>query len=278
MIIKDLEIIAVQRPGNESEQGRGEFLVTPLHMFPDYREMLGSNFVGIRGGPIDAVLVRVKTDEGIEGIASVGVGNGAAVYVLEHHLKEIVRGQNPFDVELLWEKMFRSMLNYGRKGVVLEAISAIDIALWDILGKATGQPVYNLLGGKTRDRIRLYASRLYATEDLDALAAEAESLVKQGFTAFKQRFGYGPQDGPRGMRKNLELVRAVRSAIGSETELMADAYMGWDTSYSVRMIRLLEDAGMNLRWVEVPLIPDDVDGYTRIRRAVKQIFIYKIMV
>src|SRR6266436_8813187 len=109
------------------------------------------------------------------------VGNGAAAYILEHHLKPIVLGQNPFDVELLWEKMFRSTLNYGRKGVVLEAISAIDIALWDILGKATGQPVYNLLGGKTREKIRVYASRLYAHKDLELLASQARTFCKQGF-------------------------------------------------------------------------------------------------
>jgi len=269
MIIKDIETIAARRPVGESGQGRGDFLVTPLHIFPDYHELLGTDFVGIRGGPIDAVLVRVKTDEGLEGLGSVGVGNGAAIYILEHHLKAIVAGQNPFDVESIWEKMFRSTINYGRKGVVLEAISAIDIALWDIMGKTTGQPVYNLLGGKTRDRIRVYASRLYATKDLDALAAQAEGFVKQGFTAFKQRFGYGPQDGPRGMRQNLELVQTVRGVIGPECELMADAYMGWDVSYAVRMIRLLEDAGVNLRWVEEPLIPDDIDGYAYIRRSVQ---------
>ena len=138
--------------------------------------------------------------------------------------------QNPFDLELLWEKMFRGTLNYGRKGVVLEAISAIDIAIWDNLGKATGQPVYNLLGGKTRERIPVYASRLYAHQDLDWLAAQADSFRKRGFRAMKQRFGYGPQDGLPGMRRNVELVRTVRDAVGPDIELMADAYMGWDVT------------------------------------------------
>src|SRR5262249_56134670 len=101
----------------------GDFLVTPLHIFPDYRELLGTDFVGIRGGPIDAVLVRVKTDEGIEGIGSVGVGNGAAVYILEHHLKAIVLGPNPFNVHSILQKIFRSTINYGRKGGVVERIS-----------------------------------------------------------------------------------------------------------------------------------------------------------
>src|SRR5580658_10464756 len=138
--------------------------------------MLDKRSVGLRGGPAYAVLVRVSTSTGLSGIGSVGVGNGAAAYVIEHHLKQLVEGENPFDVEFLWEKMFRSTLNYGRKGLVLEAISAIDIAFWDILGKATAQPVYNLLGGKTRDRIRVYASRLYAHTDLELLASQAQAF------------------------------------------------------------------------------------------------------
>jgi L-rhamnonate dehydratase len=146
----------------------------------------------------------------------VGAANGHALYTIENHLKYVVLGQNPFDVEVLWERMFRESINYGRKGMAIEAISAIDIALWDIMGKATGQPVYNLLGGRTRERIRAYASRLYATEDLGALAAEAQAFLDQGFTAMKQRFGYGPRDGARGMRRNLELVKTVREVVGTD--------------------------------------------------------------
>ncbi len=266
--ISGLEIILIGRPPELTQGNDGEFLVTPLHTFPDYEKILGDHFVGLRGGPVYAVLVRVTTDQGIEGIGSAGVGNGAAAYVLEHHLKPIVLGQNPFDVELLWEKMYRSTLNYGRKGLVIEAISAIDIALWDILGKATGQPVYNLLGGKTRERIPVYASRLYAHKDLDALAFQADSFRKQGFKAMKHRFGYGPRDGLEGMRQNLELSRTVRNAVGPDIEVMADAYMGWDVIYAIRMIRMLEDAGLNLKWIEEPVIPDDIEGYARIRREV----------
>jgi L-alanine-DL-glutamate epimerase-like enolase superfamily enzyme len=264
MVISGLEVILIGRPPELTQGLPGEFLVTPLHAFPDYQSMFGGQFVGLRGGPVYAVLVRVTTDEGLEGIGSAGVGNGAAAYVLEHHLKPIVVGQNPFNVELIWEKMFRSSMNYGRKGLVLEAISAVDIAIWDILGKATNQPVYNLLGGKTRERIPVYASRLYAHTDLDLLASQAAAFKAQGFSAMKQRFGYGPRDGLAGMQRNLELIQAVRNAIGPEIELMADAYMGWDASYAIRMIRMLEHAGLNLKWIEEPVIPDDIDGYAQI--------------
>ena len=268
MKIASVETIAIGRPPGLGQGGEGEFLVSPLSILPADGNLTGDCFVGLRGGDVYAVLVKVQTDEGIHGVGSVGVGSGAAEYVIRQHLAPLVVGRDPFDVELLWETMFRSTLNYGRKGLVLEAISAVDIALWDIMGKATGQPVYNLLGGRTRDKIQVYGSRLYAFEDLDKLSAQARALVDQGFRAVKQRFGYGPRDGAAGMRKNLELVRTVRQAVGPDVDMMADAYMGWDPSYAIRMIRTIEDAGLALRWVEEPVIPDDIDGYARIRRSV----------
>src|SRR5215471_510535 len=269
MRIVDMDVSPLRVPTGAGVAESGEFLITPMHVFADYRRILGAGFVGLRGGPVGGIVVRLITDDGLEGIGTVGVGNGSALYILEHSLRPIVTGANPFDVELLWEKMFRATLYFGRKGTALEAISAVDIALWDLMGKATGQPVYNLLGGRTRDTIRVYASRLYANEDLDRLAAETRSFVARGFTALKQRFGYGPRDGVPGMRKNLALVKCVRDAAGPDVEIAADCYMGWDVPYAIRMIRMIEDAGLNLAWVEEPVIPDDVKGYARIRCAVK---------
>lgn len=269
MQISGMEVSAVRPPFGGAVAERGEFLVTPLNVFDDQAGMLGEGFVGLRGGPVGAVIVTLRTDDGLEGYGSAGVGNGAALYILEQSLRPIVLGANPFDVELLWEKMFRSTINFGRKGVALEAISAIDIALWDLMGKATGQPVYNLLGGRTRDRIAVYASRLYANRDLGRLAREAASFRKQGFTAVKQRFGFGPRDGARGMQANLALLRTVRDAVGPDVEIAADAYMGWDVPYAIRMIRMIEDAGLNLAWIEEPVIPDDIDGYAKVRREVR---------
>ena len=231
--------------------------------------MLGGGFVGLRGGPVGAIIVRLRTTDGVEGYGTVGVGNGSALYILEQSLKPIILGANPFDVETLWERMFRSTLYFGRKGTAIEALSAVDIALWDLMGKITGQPVYNLLGGRTRDKIRVYASRLYANHDLEQLAAEARALISRGFTAVKQRFGFGPRHGRPGMLRNLELVKTVREAIGPQVDLMADAYMGWDVPYAIQMIHMLEDAGVNLAWIEEPVIPDDIPGYAQIRKAVR---------
>ncbi len=214
------------------------------------------------------LVVRVETDAGLTGLGNVLVAAGPVARIIEQYLTPVLVGQDPFAVELLWERMFRATLNFGRKGAAIEAISGVDIALWDIMGHATGQPVYNLLGGRTRERIRCYASALYATSDLDALAREAAGYKAQGFTAMKQRIGYGPADGPAGMRKNLELIKSVRQAVGPDVELAADAYMGWTVPYAVRMIHMIEDAGLDLAWLEEPVLPDQLAGYAEIARAV----------
>ena len=263
MKITDLRVIPIGSMGVAPPKGVGNVLVTPSSIFYEPQVNRASG-----GSPVSAVLVEVVTDAGIVGVGAVGAALGNAIFTIENHLKYAVLNQNPFDVELIWERMFRENINYGRKGMVIEAISAIDIALWDIMGKATGQPVYNLLGGRTRQKIQAYASRLYATEDLEALAAEAQGYVDQGFTTMKQRFGYGPRDGLKGMRRNLELVKTVREVIGPDIELAADAYMGWTVPYAIRMIKMLEDAGLNLAWVEEPVMPDDIAGYAQIAAEV----------
>ena len=143
--------------------------------------------------------------------------------------------------------MYRQTMAFGRKGVAMVAISAIDIALWDIMGKYAKQPVFKLLGGRTKQKIPVYASRLYS-QPLNELRAEAELYKSQGYRAMKLRFGWGPVDGAAGMQRNVELVRTVREVVGDEIDVMADAYMGWNLDYARRMIPLLEP--FHLRWLE----------------------------
>ncbi|HKG26360.1 MAG TPA: enolase C-terminal domain-like protein [Thermomicrobiales bacterium] len=269
MRITSVEVIPIRTPdeGLREAPKRSWWVTTPFSHFTAAHDLHKT----IHGTPPDGVenlVVRITTDDGLTGLGNVMVGVAAARSIIEFHLAPILLGASPFDRELLWETMFRSTLNYGRKGAAIAAISGVDIALWDLVGHATGQPVYNLLGGRTRERIRCYASQLYATTDLDGLAAEARDLVAQGFTALKQRIGYGPADGPAGVRKNLELIRTVRDAVGPDVELAADAYMGWTVPYAVRMIRAIEDAGLQLAWLEEPVLPDDIVGYAEIARAV----------
>ncbi|WP_283134715.1 enolase C-terminal domain-like protein [Rhizohabitans arisaemae] len=269
--VERVETIEIPPPGTPPAKGKGRPIITPVtHLWPEETGPgdRGESLAGLPPSKTWAVVVRVWDADGRCGVGTVGFGTRAAVAVIEDLLAPIVVGGRPCDVELHWERMYRGTLNIGRKGLVLEAISAVDIALWDLLGHQLGRPVYDLLGGRTRERIPVYASRLYATEDLDALAEEARGYAKAGFLGVKQRLAYGPGDGRAGMRRNLALVRTVADAIGPDLDQMVDAYMGWDVDYAIRMIRMIEDDGIRLRWVEEPVIPDNIPGYAEIRRAV----------
>ena len=208
------------------------------------------------------LVVEVFTDDGQVGIGNAALAPQITKQAIDLYLKPLLLGQNPWDTEFLWQHMYRKTMAFGRKGIGMVAISAVDIALWDLLGKAVGQPVYRLLGGRTKPRIPVYASRLYATE-LGELAAEARRYKDQGFKAMKLRFGWGPVDGAAGMQRNVDLVRAVREAVGNEIDVMADAYMGWTLDYAKRMLPLLEP--FHLRWLEEPVIPDELHGYAELK-------------
>ena len=210
------------------------------------------------------LVVEIFTDEGLVGIGNAALAPQVTKQVVDLYLKPILIGADPWESELLWQHMSRKTMAFGRKGVVMAAISAVDIALWDILGKSAKQPVYRLLGGRTKPRIPVYASRLYSSP-LDQLAAEAKRYKEDGYKAMKLRFGWGPSDGAPGMQRNVDLVRTVRETAGDEIDLMADAYMGWTLDYAKRMLPLLEP--FNLRWLEEPVIPDDIHGYAELKRA-----------
>jgi len=208
------------------------------------------------------LIVELVTDTGEVGIGNAALAPRVTKSLIDLYLKPILLGANPFDVEFLWQHMYRRTIAFGRKGVGMVAISAVDIALWDLLGKLLKQPVFRLLGGKTKPKIPVYASRLYS-QPLDDLAREAQQYKDQGYRAMKLRFGWGPSDGAAGMQKNLDLVRTARKVIGDGIDLMADAYMGWTLDYARRMIPLLD--GYNLRWVEEPVIPDNIAGYAALK-------------
>jgi L-rhamnonate dehydratase len=208
------------------------------------------------------LVVEVFTDDGYVGLGNAALAPQAAKQVIDLYLKPLLIGQDPWDIERLWQHMYRKTMAFGRKGIGMVAISALDLALWDLLGKSARQPVFRLLGGRTKSRILVYASRLYPVE-LGALAAEAKRYKKEGYQAMKLRFGWGPTDGARGMQRNVELVRTVRESIGDDIDLMADAYMGWTLDYAKRMLPLLEP--FQLRWLEEPVIPDDIRGYAELK-------------
>ena len=207
------------------------------------------------------LICEIETDDGHIGIGNAALAPQLVKKTIDEYLKPLVIGEDPFDYAYIWEKMYRRTHAWGRRGLGMVAISAIDIAIWDILGKLTNKPVFKLLGGRTKEKIPVYASKLYS-QPIKDLQNEAEKYKKQGFKMFKMRFGWGPKDGPEGMRKNIELVEAVREVIGDDTDLMLECYMGWNLDYSKRMIPKL--VKFNPRWLEEPVIADDIHGYAEL--------------
>ena len=207
------------------------------------------------------LICEIETDDGHIGIGNAALAPQLVKKTIDEYLRPLVIGEDPFDYAYIWEKMYRRTHAWGRRGLGMVAISAIDIAIWDILGKLTNKPVFKLLGGRTKEKIPVYASKLYS-QPIKDLQNEAEKYKKQGFKMFKMRFGWGPKDGPEGMRKNIELVEAVREVIGDDTDLMLEGYMGWNLDYSKRMIPKL--VKFNPRWLEEPVIADDIHGYAEL--------------
>jgi L-rhamnonate dehydratase len=233
-------------------------LVTNTSLFEDFATKPGGWF-----GPVFCTLVEVETEDGHIGHATAGAFSGAAKSIVELYLADLVLGHDVRRHEFLWQRMYRALARFGRSGAAVSAISAIDIACWDAHGLADGRPVVELLGGATQTRVPVYSSRCYAMEDLEELADEASGYVDDGFRHLKQRFGFGPADGPTGMARNEALVRTVREAVGDDVEIAADAYMGWDVGYALAMADRLRD--YKLSWIEEPLMPHDIDGYVRLR-------------
>ena len=206
----------------------------------------------------------ITTDDGTVGIGNAALAPSLVKKAIDDYYTPLVIGEDPLDYAYIWEKMYRRTHAWGRKGIGMVAISAIDIAIWDLMGKLANKPVFKLLGGRTKEKIPVYYSKLYAGS-IESMQAEAEEAMQNGYTAFKTRFGYGPKDGMSGMRENLKRVAAVREVIGYDRDLMVEAYMGWNLDYTRRMIPKLEE--FEPRWLEEPVIADDVRGYAELNKG-----------
>ncbi|MEQ1899200.1 MAG: L-rhamnonate dehydratase [Devosia sp.] len=208
------------------------------------------------------LVVEIGCDDGTIGIGNAALAPHATKAAIDTYLKPLLIGTDPLDNEYIWQSMYRRTLPFGRKGIGMTAISAVDLAIWDAKGKILKQPVFKLLGGRTKSKIEVYASRLYS-QPLDTLFTEAKAYADQGFKSVKLRFGWGPKDGLEGLHKNVALVKTTREAVGDNVDIMADAYMGWNIEYAKRMLRML--APFNMRWVEEPVISDDLNGYAELK-------------
>jgi L-alanine-DL-glutamate epimerase-like enolase superfamily enzyme len=208
-------------------------------------------------------ILEVQTDEGLVGYGSVFT-NDALVRAALEVLAPLYRGETALEPERLSEKLRQNSFWMGRGGTITHTISGIDIALWDILGKATGQPVGRLLGGRYRDRVRPYASVL--ADRPDRLRDTLAGLVATGYRAFK--IGWGPL-GKQGHREDEAIVRAAREAVGAEAPLLVDAGASdafWPHGYSwaLRTAEML--AAYEVAWFEEPLYPDALDDFVELRR------------
>ena len=210
---------------------------------------------------IDTVIVRLTTDTGLvgHGEAKAPVAPQATKAIIDLLLADIVRGADPRDVTLLWERMYAGMRVRGhRAGFYLEAMSGIDIALWDLAAQAAGVPIASLLGGVFRNPIRVYASGLPALDRaapdaaFEALAEEAAQLHAAGYTGLKLALG-------RGLAGDLRSVRTVRDRLGADFLIYTDAAGVYDRAQALQLGRELEALGV--AWLEMPIAPEDIEGY-----------------
>jgi len=212
-----------------------------------------------------ATLVEVATDDGITGVGECIVRKAPQVtkMVVEQMLAAVLVGRDPHDVEGLWDEMFQQLRGWGHyRGFVFEAISGIDTALWDILGKAAGAPVYKILGGAGRSRVPCYASSVYFDE-IPSMVAQAREQVAGGHSGIKVKIGRSRALG--GRRTDVASVKAIREAVGAGVDIMLDVNSAYDAATAIKVCRQLEDD--DIAWIEEPVPPDDLDGYQRVREG-----------
>jgi L-rhamnonate dehydratase len=219
-------------------------------------------------GTQDDLIIIVETDEGITGYGEVdtapGVGKAIVDAYMSHGtcygLREVVVGYDPFDYEQIWNDMWAKTYYYGRSGPVMHVMSGIDMAIWDIMGKAVGKPVHKLLGGSYVDKVRAYASALMP-ENKESVKKMVESYIAQGFTAIK--FGWGPLG--YDPHFDIELIKTARQAAGDHVDIMIDIGKRYRLKEAIYVAKALEQ--LNIFWLEEPLPAEDYTGYKRLTES-----------
>jgi L-rhamnonate dehydratase len=216
----------------------------------------------------DALLVKVTTDAGLVGWGEVDGSPLVAKAVIEaptshtiaSGLRAVLIGEDPLQTTKLWNKMYQSTLYFGRNGATIQAMAGVDLALWDIKGKALNKPIVELLGGALRDRMRVYSSNMFQFT-VEATVARAKRAIDTGHTGVK--FGWEPFG--RDEATDVRYIEAVRRAIGDDNDFMLDVGLVWDAKTTIRRAKLFEP--YKLFWIEEPLHPDDLSGYAKVSRA-----------
>lgn len=224
-------------------------IATPMSKYPEYRKSRRSFGINALG----TLVVEVEADNGAVGFA-VTTGGEPAAYIVEKHLSRFVIGQNPSDIELIWDQMYFATQYYGRKGLVVNAISGVDLALWDLLGRLRQEPVHAMIGGAVRDEIQFYAT------------GSRPDLAKQmGFIGGKMPLRHAPTEGDEGMKQAIAELAEMREQVGPDFWLMLDCWMALDIDYATRLSHAAAPYG--LKWIEEAISPDDYWGYQALKKA-----------
>lgn len=254
MKIKEIVAFPVAFGGREAQAGArrpswaaGAEVANPMSRYPRYKR---HRRLWTPAWPHLACVV--TAEDGTWGLGFT-THSGPVAPIINDHFAPLLAGEPCTAIEKLWDMMFRISSPYGASGLASYAISAVDLALWDLKGKLLDRPVYELLGGPARDSIFCYAT-----------GNDTDWYMELGFRATKLACPYGPADGLDGLRRNEELVAAARETIGSDVELMLDCWMALDLEFAVRQAERLRP--YDLKWLEDSLIPDDFDGFAEMRR------------
>ncbi|MFV0527449.1 MAG: mandelate racemase/muconate lactonizing enzyme family protein [Lachnospiraceae bacterium] len=212
---------------------------------------------------IGYTIVRVLTEEGIEGIGVTyhEVGGEATKILIEKNIAPKLINRDAFETEVIWQEMFQYLRGVGRKGLMFCALSAIDIALWDIKGKALGLPLYKLWGGN-QTKVPVYGSGGWTSYTDDELVAEMQGLVKQGYKMVKFKVGYA---GGTDLNRDLRRVEKVRAAVGKDIGIMLDANNCWDGATGARFANMVK--GLDIMFLEEPVFADDIPGLKKYKRS-----------
>ncbi|MBS7646105.1 mandelate racemase/muconate lactonizing enzyme family protein [Candidatus Bathyarchaeota archaeon] len=235
----------------------------PWMYTPYWRSLFKARAWGQRG--ISMCLVEVVTDEGLRGYGESIVREvpGATALIVNELLRPILLGCDPFDVEVLWQRMYHTLRTRGHhKGFLVEALSGVDCALWDILGKAVGKPVYKLIGGLERDRVKAYASSIPYGKP-EEVSSTALRLVEEGHDQLKLKVGMGPAG--LGWRSDERNIKALREALGYDVDLIVDANSAFTYRQALRLGRTLER--YEVLFFEEPVPPDNLEGYVRLTES-----------
>jgi L-rhamnonate dehydratase len=227
-----------------------DHIATPMSKYPGYAESRRSFGIDVLG----TLVVEVEADDGTVGFAVTTAGEPGA-WIVERHLARFVEGAKVTEIEKIWDQMYRSTLFYGRKGLVLNVVSAVDLALYDLLGKLRDEPVYSLIGGPVRDEITFYAT-----------GARPDLAQKMGFVGGKMAVQHGPEQGAEGIRAELDRLATMRDRVGDDFWLMLDCWMSLDVDHATKLAHGASAYGLN--WIEEALPPDDYWGYAELRRRV----------